>query len=98
MSNKITHPTASTCWLIESSHLAQVPVGIIAGSLTELRGKIQAIADNSTSIVPFKQLDFRYEIDDTDEVVVVHAYFVARNNTKKRFMRLRAEDTHAVAA
>lgn len=98
MSHIIVHPTSPIHWSIESSFLAQVPLGITSGSLGELRGKIQRFADDSSSRVPFGKLEFRYEATDTGEVVVVHAYFVARNLTKKRFMRLRSEKYCVIAA
>lgn len=79
-------------WNVETSHMVAVPQSIEADDLPELRGQVQQIAD-SKAVRPDRpaigELSFKYELDDRDEPVVVHAFFTNLHGKKARFMRLR---------
>lgn len=78
-------------WFIESSHMVAVPEYIDADSLPELRGLVQTIANSKKRKPVIGPLEFRYQLDDKDEVSVVHCYFTNRHDKKVRFMRLSRE-------
>lgn len=78
-------------WVIESSHMAAVPDYIDADDLPELRGLIQEIADSKKREPRMGEIEFRYQLDDKDEVSVVHCYFINRHDKRIRFMRLSRE-------
>lgn len=76
-----------TRYMVETSHLVNVPCEIQSTSLKGLRKIIQEIADESGR--DFGEITYRYELDDLDRVTVIHAYFTNRKETRTRFMRLR---------
>lgn len=79
-------------WCIETSHMVAVPESIEADDLPELRRQVQQIADSKVArpeSPAIGELSFKYELDDQDEPVVVHSFFMNRHGKKARFMRLR---------
>lgn len=81
-------------WNIETSHMVAVPTLIEAGSVSELRRRVQEIADSkkvNAKRPPIGKLSFRYELDEAGNTLVVHAHFIGKNGRRLRFMRLRAE-------
>lgn len=83
---RLDQPPVDTQWRIEQSWIVDHPATINADDLTELRQRLQALADDD-----FGVLSYRYECDERDHVNVVHAYFVGRNGHNRRFMKLRRE-------
>jgi hypothetical protein len=71
--------------------MAAVPEWIDADDLPELRGLVQEIADSKKREPRMGKIEFRYQLDDKDEVSVVHCYFVNRHGKRTRFMRLSRE-------
>jgi hypothetical protein len=82
-----------TTWSVETSHLANIPQEFCSYSLNDLRKQLQETADDrwktGRTKYPFGDLAFRYEMNDNDEPVVVHASFIGKAGVTKRFMRLR---------
>ena len=79
-------------WCIETSHTVAVPQSIEADDLPELRRQVQQIADSKVArpdSPAIGELSFKYELDDNDEPMVVHSFFINRHGKKARFMRLR---------
>ena len=79
-------------WNVETSHMVAVPRVIEADDLPELRGRVQQIADSKVArpdSPAIGELSFKYELDDKDEPLVVHSFFINRHGKKARFMRLR---------
>lgn len=92
---KIAQPPADTRWVVTQCWLLDHPVSINTDDLTELRSRLQALADEACAHRPpsyaFGPLSYRYECDEHDRVNVVHAYFVGRDKLNKRFMKLRRD-------
>jgi len=82
-----------TRWIIDKSYMADVPPsGYLANNINELKGQIQATADNKklrTDRPPIGCLEFRWELNNNNEPDICHVYFLDSNSVRKRFMRLR---------
>jgi len=79
-------------WNVETSHMVAIPQVIVADDLPELRRRVQLIADSKVArpdSPAIGELSFKYELDEADEPVVVHSFFINRHGKKARFMRLR---------
>lgn len=79
-------------WIVETSHMVNVPQIIVAPLFQDLRSQVQAIADRkktNKSRPPIGEVSFRYEFDEEGEVKVVHASFISQRGVRTRFMRLR---------
>lgn len=79
-------------WLIETSHMVNVPAHIEAVDPTELRRRVQEIADSKEVRVDrpaIGELTFIFNTDDYG--CTAHAHFLDRHGKRRRFMRLRAE-------
>lgn len=81
----------STRWIVEKSHKVKAPKYFDCLSLDDLRKVLQDLADTyrpGPSAPPLGELEFRYELDGDDEVVVVHTYFYNKHGDRARFARL----------
>jgi hypothetical protein len=81
-----------TQWQVEKSHLVAIPEKVMAETVSDLRRWVQEKADFSTNAHPFGEISFRYELNDNEEPVIIHAYFSNRHGKQQRFMRLRKRD------
>jgi hypothetical protein len=74
------------------AHRINHPRAINSDTLSELRQKVQALANtvpkHARQQYPCGPLEFRYECDDQDYVTIVHAYFKGLNGLRLRFMKL----------
>jgi hypothetical protein len=78
-------------WIVEKSHKVKAPEYFFCASLDDLRAELQNLADTyrpGPDAPPLGELEFRYELDDDDQVLVVHAYFYNKHNDRSRFARL----------
>lgn len=73
-------------WVIEQSHMADVPVSIAAASVDELKQIVSNIASMKRHR-PVGVLTFRHERHNNVELL--YARFVGDDGRKRRFMRLR---------
>lgn len=73
-----------SCWVVETSHMIDVPAEILASDIGSLMRTVQAIADEKPT-KPVGKLSFKHDDD------LVHATFVGLDGRKRRFMRLRRE-------
>lgn len=81
-------------YLIEMSHMVDVPAYVEAATIPELRRWVQDKADSKkvrSDRPAIGELSYRYNLDAAGETIVVHAYFIGSNGLKRRFMRLRRE-------
>jgi hypothetical protein len=70
------------CWIIEQSHMIDVPKSIRASTVNELKSVVRRIADTK-SHRPVGELHFDMKPD------VVHVGFIGEDGRRRRFMRLR---------
>lgn len=78
-------------WRVMASHVVCHPHELHVSRLSELRSRVQRIADAKkvrSDRPPIGKLSFRYELDADDHPCVVYAYFIGRGGTKRRFMKL----------
>lgn len=73
-------------WIVEQSHMTDVPVSIAAASVDELKEIVSNIALTKQHR-PVGDLTFRHETHD--QVELLYARFVGGDGRKRRFMRLR---------
>lgn len=82
---------------VETSHMVDVPKRVEARSLQHMREQLQSVADSKKLRIdrpPIGPLSYRYELDDDDEPLVVHAFFVNSRGKRLRFMRLKVEERY----
>jgi hypothetical protein len=82
---------APTTWRSESSQKVRVPQSLKVSSIEELRSRMQKLADGyhaRPGSPPLGSLEYRYELDEQDQVQVVHVYFINKTNKRRRFVRL----------
>ena len=85
-------PPKSARWIIDRSHMIEVPDYIDALDLTELRSAVRVIAKGKKFGRPYGKLHFRYELDANEAVSFVHVTFTNRHGVQTRFMKLRRSD------
>lgn len=72
-----------------------MPESIEASSLRELRQSLQDLANEyrpAPHAPSLGELEYRYELDDNEEVIVVHSYYRDKYTTLQRFARVVHED------
>lgn len=79
-------------WLIETSHMVDVPAHIEAGDLPELRRWVQELADSKKVRADRPAIgELTFTLQSDEHGTVLHAHFLGHNGKRRRFMRLRAE-------
>lgn len=73
-------------WIVEQSHMTDVPTSIVAHSIDELKAHVEKIKASKTHR-PIGELIFRHERHRASELLYVS--FVGHDMRKRRFMRLR---------
>lgn len=85
----------TTRWIVQKSHKVAGPDEYEVNSLEELRQLLQERADSYIATEehpPLGELEYRYELDDGDEVFIVHVYFYNKYGDRARFARLVRDD------
>ena len=81
-------------WTVETSHLIAVPVMYEAKDLEDLFQQLQAQADNKRTNglqPPIGSLTFKTTLDADQQPCLIRVSFIGRDNSPRRFMRLRRE-------
>lgn len=79
-------------YYIETSHMVAIPPSYTAGSLEELQSQVQATADGKRvgkGHPAIGELSFTWD----EEAKKLHAFFTDRHGKRRRFMRLRQEQS-----
>lgn len=81
-------------WKVEKSYKVRAPRTIKAEETRYLERRVKDLADlyhPRPGSPPLGEITFRYELDEFQEPVVAHAYFINKHGDSQRFMRLRRE-------
>lgn len=79
-------------WQVEVHNIVRLDKSYEAASIADIRELLQHASNKyreTSSNPPLGPLSFRYEHDERDRVIVVHALFTNKQGNPQRFARLR---------